>query len=582
MFTAVQGYTGEFLNELRDYGPTQSPAVTPDVIACTTYFGNGIQDWAHAKAQQQAGTSDPWFYTTAVFDPGNGQLRPVSLPATDPYWRSKPFQRHLAETIAEWRRRMLGGSASEGGGPDATGFGGGFEMWLRQLALTTFPQPKPLVAYEGGPSLYTDYLDGGDVRDDGITTFLSALNRHGGIRELYDVHLNLAKSKGLRTHSAFVDAGVWSKWGQWGHLEHWPQGRLEAPKHFFLLDWIAADGGRCATWTTRRGLVPEFVNAPTLEPAVVGQAVHRRHADHRRERRAHGACRREQPRARPAHGAARGRSRWLPRDGNRVRERHQPRLRARGRRRRRPRLAHLQLLRRGRAGHAGRRRPPRRRPRHCTRPGRASYVTDPGVASYGGLVRGAGSIGAAGDDAFMYSVNAPATESTLAQAVAENEYVGVTLTAAVGQPFAMRRGTLRFTVNRQDYHSPRRYAVFTSVGRLRGRAGGLRLALNYRPGRAARARGHAARTRPPTTASPSIQVRIYGYAANFGGHRTRIAAFKLSERVGPLAAGGRNERPVARSVLYPGRGHLCPFLRSAWSARSVETRSSSAVEENTT
>ena len=197
----------------------------------------------------------------------------MSLPSDHPYWRSKPFQRHLAETLAEWRRRMLGGSASEGGGPDATGFGGGFEMWLRQLALTTFPQPKPLVAYEGGPSLYTDYLDGGDVRDDGITTFMSALNRHGGIRELYDIHLNLAKSKGLRTHSAFVDAGVWGKYGQWGHLEHWAQAVCEAPKHSSCSTgssrWRA-----CATWTTRWAWCRSSSTRPSLAPAVVGQRVH--------------------------------------------------------------------------------------------------------------------------------------------------------------------------------------------------------------------------------------------------------------------------------------------------------------------
>ena len=43
-------YTEPFLNELRAYGPTRVPPVTPDVIAGTTYFGNGIQDWAELKA----------------------------------------------------------------------------------------------------------------------------------------------------------------------------------------------------------------------------------------------------------------------------------------------------------------------------------------------------------------------------------------------------------------------------------------------------------------------------------------------------------------------------------------------------
>ena len=533
VFTAVQGYTGEFLNELRDYGPTQSPAVTPDVIACTTYFGNGIQDWAHARAQQQAGTSDPWFYTTAVFDAGGGQLRPVSLPAGDPYWRSKAFQRHLAETLTEWRRRMLGGSASEGGGPDATGFGGGFEMWLRQLALTTFPQPKALVAYEGGPSLYTDYLDGGDVRDDGVTTFMSALNRHGGIRELYDIHLNLAKSKGLRTHSAFVDAGVWGKYGQWGHLEHWTQGRLEAPKHFFLLDWIQQMAG-VRHVDDALGLVPEFVNAPSLTPAVVGQPytadVLTTDGNGARTVRVVGKSLAPGLRTEPLAGDPGGfrvtgsasvsgtnhvYARVVDADGD-------------------PAWRVFSFYAAGGPGTLVDADLRGDDPALHT-PWTASYVTDPGVASYGGLVRGAGSIGAAGDDAFVYSVNAPSTESTLAQAVAENEYVGVTLTAAAGQPFAMRRGTLRFTINRQDYHSPRRYAVFTSVG---GFAAGQEVFVSPLNTELDEPR-ELVITLPDTAAYDgltSIQVRIYGYAANFGGHRTRISAFKLSERVGALIA----------------------------------------------
>ena len=116
----------------------------------------------------------------------------------------------------------------------------------------------------------------------------------------------------------------------------------------------------------------------------------------------------------------------------------------------------------------------------------------------------------------MYSVNAPSTESTLAQAVAENEYVGVTLTAAAGQPFAMRRGTLRFTVNRQDYHSPRRYAVFTSVG---GFAVGQEVFVSPLNTDLDEPRELVV-TLPDTAAYDglaSIQVRIYGYAANFGG-----------------------------------------------------------------
>jgi hypothetical protein len=533
VFTGLQAYTGEFLNELRDYGPTQSPPVTPDVIACTTYFGNGIQDWVHARAQQQALTSDPWFYTGEYFDPGNGQLRPVSLPASHAYWTTKAFHRHMGEAMAEWRRRMLGGSAAQGGGPDATGFGGGFDMWLRQMALTTFPQPKPLVAYEGGPSLYTDYLDGGDVRDDGITTFVSALNRHPGIRQVYETHLNLAKSKGLRTHSAFVDASVWGKYGQWGHLEHWLQPLWQAPKHAFLLDWIVEMAG-VRHVDDPLGLVPSFVNAPTLPPAIVGQDytadILTTDGDGARTARVVGNSLSAGLRFGP-----------LPGDPGGVRLAGSARTGG---------MNYLYVRATDADGDPAWRifsfyaaggpgtlvdADFRGHDPGLHTPWTAVYVLDPPVGSYGGWRLGAGAFGASGDDALAFSVNAPATESTLAQAVQENEYVTVTLQAATAQTLDLRRAEMRFTINRQDYHSPRRYAVFTSVG---GFAAGQEIftsPYNY----------DLDAPREITVVFPDlaaydgltgpVQVRIYGFAAQYGGHRTRLAAFKLTERLWTLA-----------------------------------------------
>ncbi len=533
VFTALQAYTGEFLTELRDYGATLSPPVTPDVIACTTYFGNGIQDWAHAKAQQQAGTSDPWFYTTETFDPGNGQLRPVSLPSGHPYWTTKAFHRHMRETLDEWRRRMLGGSAAQGGGPDATGFGGGFDVWLRNLALTTFPQPKPLIAYEGGPSLYTDYLDGGDVRDDGITTFLSALNRHPGIRQLYETHLNLAKSKGLRTHSAFVDASTWSKWGQWGHLEHWLQPLWQAPKHAFLLDWTAEMAG-VRHVDDPLGLVPEFVDPPALEPAVVGEAytadILTTGGNGARQARVVGNSVSPGLRWGPMRGDAGGiRLTGVPgasgmnylyvrvtdADGD-------------------PAWRIFSFYAAGgpgtlvdadfRGDDPG-----------LNTPWSAAYVLGPDVGSYGGWRLGAGAFGAAGDDAVAFSVNAPATESSLAQAVQENEYLTVTLQAAAGQSLDLRRAQLRFTVNRQDYHSPRRYAVFTSVSGFAAGQEVFTSPYNYDQDEPR----EIAVTLPDLASygglTGPVQIRIYGFAAQFGGHRSRLTAFKLTERTAAFA-----------------------------------------------
>lgn len=534
VFTALQTYTGEFLNELRDYGPTQNPSVTPDVVACTTYFGNGVQDWVHAKAQQQAGTADPWFYTGQSFDPGNGQLRPVSLPASHVYWTTKAFHRHLGEAFAEWRRRMLGGSAAQGGGPDATGFGGGFDIWLRQLALTTFPQPKPLIAYEGGPSLYTDYLDGGDVRDDGITTFMSALNRHPSIRQLYETHLNLAKSKGLRTHSAFVDASVWGKYGQWGHLEHWLAPSWQAPKHAFLLDWISEMAG-VRHVDEPMGLVPAFVNAPNLAPAVVGQPftldILTTDGDGARTARLVGTSLAPGLRAAPP-----------PNDPGAMRITGTPRTSGMNYTYVRvtdadgdPAWRVFSFYAAGGPGTLVDADFRGDDPGQHT-PWTAAYVLGPEVGTYDGWRLGAGAFGAAGDDALAFSVNAPSTESTLAQAVAENEYITVTLQAASTQVLNLRRSELRFTINRQDYHSPRRYAVFTSVG---GFAAGQEIftsPYNYDQGEPR----EIAITLPDVAAydglAGPVQIRLYGFAANFGGHRTRLAGFKLTERPGATSS----------------------------------------------
>ncbi len=159
---------------------------------------------------------------------------------------------------------------------------------------------------------------------------------------------------------------------------------------------------------------------------------------------------------------------------------------------------------------------------------------------------GAGAFGAAGDDALAFSVNAPSTESTLAQAVAENEYLGVTLQAASGQVLHLRKAQLRFTVNRQDFHAPRQYAVFTSVG---GFNAGQEIYTTPRNTDLDEPRELVV-TLPDTAAydglTGAVQVRIYGFAASFGGHRTRLAGFKLIEF--QAAFGGKDGAEVR-----PGR-----------------------------
>ena len=151
------------------------------------------------------------------------------------------------------------------------------------------------------------------------------------------------------------------------------------------------------------------------------------------------------------------------------------------------------------------------------------------VGLHTGWARGAGAIGAAGNDALGFSVNAPATESTLAQAVAENEYLTLTVQAAPGRVLNLRSRELRFTIDRQDFHAPRRYAVFTSVG---GFTPGQEILLSGYNRDLSQPREYVVRF-PNGTAydglTAPLQIRIYGFAAQFGGHRARLMAFKLSE-----------------------------------------------------
>jgi hypothetical protein len=241
IFTASSSYTTPFLTELKKFGPTLSPAVEPDVISPTTYFGNGIQDWAYEQSNLNRAQSanKTWFHTAGdfVINTTTGATRPVSKPLTDPYWTSPKLAADLDATFEEWKKRIFSGSTAAGGGPDSTGVNGGFDAALAQTIFSTFGKRLPLISYEGGPSLYVDYYDGGDARDDGITNFAVILNRQQAMSEIYRIQLNMSRAKGLDAHGLFVDIARPGKYGQWGHLEYLGQPHQESPKWNAVIDW---------------------------------------------------------------------------------------------------------------------------------------------------------------------------------------------------------------------------------------------------------------------------------------------------------------------------------------------------------
>jgi hypothetical protein len=535
VFTAADWYTGPFLAEMKAYGPTLSPAVEPDVIAATTYFGNGIQDWAHQRAEAAAGTSDPWFYTGEHFDDG-GIVRSVARPPDDPYWTGLDLERHLQATFDEWAYRLLNGSAQEDAGPDAVGIGGGFDQWLRDLALTVFDTPKPIIAYEGGPSLYTDDRDGGDPRDDGLTTFMEALNRHPRMREVYRIHLDQARARGLWCHNPFVDCGAWGKYGQWGHLEQLDQDPASAVKYAFILDWVDEAGtlnhidrpvGGKPGFSTPAELPLATVGEPygtdvltsggdgPRDVTIVGQSL-LPGLDCRVPAEAPGTMRVEGTPA--AGGISYVYARVRDADGD-------------------PAWRTFLLRSVGAPGTLVESDLRGENPA-LSLPWTPVFWLGSGCL-WSGWTMGAGATPRDGDNGLTWSVNAPGEEGahTLAMAVADAQYLSVTFTPPPGVALDLRGAEVLLTFRRLDYHAPRRYALFAGP-------------TGFTPGQELFAseavwdfdeivcRVILPQVPAYQEVAAPVEFRIYGYEAQWGGHRTRLTGFRLTNPVRPGDADG--------------------------------------------
>ena len=558
-FTGNDTYTDEFLDEIKTFGATLSPVQEPDLISPTTYFGNDIQGFAIQRAQEQKGTSDPWFYTTANFDndPTKGtDLRPVSEPPTSPYWTGSTIQSHLDELFREWTLRMLSGSSQTGNGPDATGVGGGFSDGLRDMALTKFSTRKPLVTYEGGPSLFVDAFDGGDDRDNGLTTFMELLNRQPEMAEVYRIHLNLAWSKGLRTHAPYVESGGWGKFGQWGHLESIRQPTESSPKWKFLLDWQTEVGG-IRHIDDLQGTRPSFTTAAKLPTAIFGTAysttITTSGGEGSRTVELIGSVLSDGLTTNSSGGSFTISGTATSAGDNflflRVKDSDgDPAWR----------IFFFKTV--GGPGIIvesnleG-------TDRALNLPATANYVQQSGITS-SGWNKGAGITAESGDDGLFFSQDMPAEEaaSTLAKAITDNEFWTLTLTGSATTPLKLRRAEIRFSMLRQSFHAPRTFAVFTSIGgfsaanavftSLRMEDVGEREFVLKLPDTAAF-----------ENVTSAVQIRIYGFAGRFAGHAAALRAFKLTTASAepPLL------NPPSRALLAAGGTYQVSFhVPGAW------------------
>lgn len=94
-----------------------------------------------------------------------------------------------------------------------------------------------LEAYEGGGHDTSAHFPA--AHQDAMAARFAAAHRHPRMREVYDEYLALWIASGGGPFAHYNDIGPWSKYGQWGALEHVTQEAAEAPKYRALLDVIA-------------------------------------------------------------------------------------------------------------------------------------------------------------------------------------------------------------------------------------------------------------------------------------------------------------------------------------------------------
>ncbi len=156
-----------------------------------------------------------------------------------------------------------------------------------------------------------------------------------------------------------------------------------------------------------------------------------------------------------------------------------------------------------------------------------SYI-DPNLG-YSGFQLGAGAHPAAGiNDVFAFYVTAGATNSTLAESIADNEYLYFAIQPTAGT-LDLNGKKVNFSIQRIDYHAPMQYAVFTSVG---GFSEGGELFTTASTGKGDYTLHEHSFIMPATGydgLTGPVEFRIYAYEAQYSGHKTTLTAFSIEQ-----------------------------------------------------
>ncbi|VGO15084.1 hypothetical protein PDESU_03664 [Pontiella desulfatans] len=234
------GFATDLLDELY----TNSVLLKPEVIAGTTYFGNGIQNWV-------------W-----------EQILETNAPPAS-YWTSPQFTNDMNTAFDQWLRLAITGVKVSGDtGPDGVAIQG-IPDYLRDFC---YSNDVPLICYEGGPSIYTDHIDtASDTNGFAVTDFMIAMNAHPRMAEIYDLQMQMAKEDGLYSHMPFLLYEEWGKFGQWGHLRALHDDPDEAVKYSYILDFIDECKNKVRHVYDPLNNVPSFTTAEELPYILEGE-----------------------------------------------------------------------------------------------------------------------------------------------------------------------------------------------------------------------------------------------------------------------------------------------------------------------
>jgi hypothetical protein len=158
---------------------------------------------------------------------------------------------------------------------------------------------------------------------------------------------------------------------------------------------------------------------------------------------------------------------------------------------------------------------------------KVSYL-EPNV-SYSGWRLGSGAIPTAGvNDAFGFYTIGTSTDSNLAEAIRDNEYLYFLLQPTAGT-LNLSGKKVRFSIQRIDWWAPRSYTVFTSVG---GFAIGNQFFTTASVGNGDYTNHNYSFIIPPVGydgLTGLVEFRIYGWEARYANHDTKLTAFSIEQ-----------------------------------------------------